>query len=209
MNAIVSPLSAIIARTTLAELSPVAVAGFTEAQEYFASGKSIHNAAMDYAGAADRYYFRVLTFAGLQGLLSLPANDKGKAPKFEALASISSDSKNAARAYAQEVVSLAWRIKNDKGLDPFAFASMSSLRAAARAKDKVVENPTNESGIVMPEVVSPEAQAEQDEADRIERAAAVEAAVEAAHNADTLTALREELSKAKPSVATLRKICGM
>lgn len=198
-----------VASFVLAELPPSALALHSEAVEFFANGGTIIKAASVYAGASDTYYHRALVWIISNGFHLLPANDNGKAPKVAEMATISEDSKNAARAMAQETYSLAWQA-NAKGIDPLAFASLRAMRDGVRAKDKTVANETVSAGVVgetgAPEFVGPVEQIGEGESFSRVASADLAAMIEGQNMLETLKA---ELSKAKPSVKTMRELCGI
>lgn len=198
-----------VASFVLAELPPSALALHAEAVEFFANGGTIIKAASAYAGASDTYYHRAIVWIISNGFHLLPANDNGKAPKVAEMATISEDSKNAARAMAQETYSLAWQAHN-KGIDPLAFASLRSMRDGVRAKDKTVGNDTVSAGIVgetgAPEFVGPVESI--GEGEGFSRVASVDLAA-MIEGQNMLETLKAELSKAKPSVKAMRELCGI
>ncbi len=202
-----------VASFILAELPPSALALHAEAVEFFANGGTILKAASAYAGASDTYYHRAIVWIISNGFHLLPANDNGKAPKVAEMATISEDSKNAARAMAQETYSLAWQA-NAKGVDPLAFASLRAMRDGVRAKDKTVANETVAAGIVgesstAPEFVGPvESVTAPGEGETFQRVASADLAA-MIEQQSVLETLKAELSKAKPSVKTMRELCGI
>ncbi len=198
-----------VASFVLAELPPSAIALHAEAVEFFANGGTILKAASAYAGASDTYYHRALVWIISNGFHLLPANDNGKAPKVAEMATISEDSKNAARAMAQETYSLAWQA-NAKGADPLAFASLRAMRDGVRAKDKTVANETVSAGVVgetaAPEFVGPVEQIGECESFSRVASADLAAMIEGQNMLETLKA---ELSKVKPNVKAMRELCGI
>jgi len=198
-----------VASFVLAELPPSALALHAEAVEFFANGGTILKAASAYAGASDTYYHRAIVWIISNGFHLLPANDNGKAPKVAEMATISEDSKNAARAMAQETYSLAWQA-HAKGIDPLAFASLRAMRDGVRAKDKTVANDTVSAGIVgeaaAPEFVGPvESIGESESFSRV-ASADLAAMIE---QQNVMAMLKAELSKAKPSIKAMRELCGI
>ncbi len=198
-----------VASFVLAELPPSALALHAEAVEFYANGGTIIKAASAYAGASDTYYHRAIVWIISNGFHLLPANDNGKAPKVAEMATISEDSKNAARAMAQETYSLAWQA-NAKGVDPLAFASLRAMRDGVRAKDKTVANETVAAGVVgetaAPEFVGPVESIREGEI--FSRVATADLA-EMIEGQNTLETLKVELSKAKPSIKVMRELCGI
>ena len=198
-----------VASFVLAELPPSALALHAEAVEFYANGGTIIKAASAYAGASDTYYHRALVWIISNGFHVLPANDNGKAPKIAEMATISEDSKNAARAMAQETYSLAWQA-HAKGIDPLAFASLRAMRDGVRAKDRTVANETVSAGVVgetaAPEFVGPVESI--GEGESFQRVASADLAV-MIEGQNMLETLKAELSKAKPSVKTMRELCGI
>lgn len=189
-----------VAAINVAALPPSALHDHGEAVAFYENGGTILKAANQYATGADTYYHRCLVWVVAQGFTRLPSNDNGKAPSIKSeMEVISADSKNSARAMAQEIYSLAWQV-SAKGLDPFAFASLRTLRDAARAKDKEISNVTvagsltgeaGEVGEAVPAV------------DHMQRVASSELAAMVEERA-ILAMLREELAKAKPSIKAMR-----
>ena len=198
-----------VASFVLAELPPSALALHAEAVEFFANGGTILKAASAYAGSADTYYHRGVVHVVSSGWHLLPANDNGKAPKIAEMASISEDSKNAARAMLQEIYSLAWQA-HAKGIDPLAFASLRAMRDGVRAKDKTVGNETVSAGIVgetgAPEFVGPVESIGEGESFSRVASADLAAMIEGQNMLETLKA---ELSKAKPNIKAMRELCGI
>lgn len=198
-----------VASFILAELPPSALALHAEAVEFFQQGGTILKAASAYAGASDTYYHRALVWIISNGFHLLPANDNGKAPKVAEMVSISEDSKNAARAMAQETYSLAWQA-HAKGIDPLAFASLRAMRDGVRAKDKTLGNETVSAGIVgetaAAGVVGPVEPTGEGESFSRVASADLAAMIE---GQSVLETLKAELSKAKPSVKTMRELCGI
>lgn len=198
-----------VASFVLAELPPSALALHSEAVEFFANGGTILKAASAYAGASDTYYHRALVWIISNGFHVLPANDNGKAPKVAEMATISEDSKNAARAMAQETYSLAWQA-HAKGIDPLAFASLRAMRDGVRAKDKTVANETVSAGIVGeaadPEFVGPVEQTGEGQSFSRVASADLAAMIE---GQSVLETLKAELSKAKPNIKAMRELCGI
>lgn len=198
-----------VASFVLAELPPSALALHAEAVEFFANGGTILKAASAYAGASDTYYHRAIVWIISNGFHLLPANDNGKAPKVAEMATISEDSKNAARAMAQETYSLAWQA-HAKGVDPLAFASLRAMRDGVRTKDKTMANDTVSAGIVgetvAPEFVDPVESIGEGESFSRVASADLAAMIEGQNMLETLKA---ELSKAKPSVKAMRELCGI
>lgn len=196
-----------VASFVLAELPPSALALHAEAVEFFQQGGTILKAASAYAGASDTYYHRAIVWIISNGFHLLPANDKGKAPKVAEMASISEDSKNAARAMAQETYSLAWQA-HAKGVDPLAFASLRAMRDGVRAKDKTVSNDTVAAGIVG-ETAAPDTVGESTgEGESFSRVASADLAA-MIEQQSVMAMIKAELSKAKPSVKTMRELCGI
>jgi len=198
-----------VASFVLAELPPSALELHAEAVEFFQHGGTILKAASAYAGASDTYYHRAIVWIISNGFHLLPANDNGKAPKVAEMATISEDSKNAARAMAQETYSLAWQA-NAKGIDPLAFASLRAMRDGVRAKDKTVSNETVAAGIVgetaAPEFVGPVESIGEGESFQRVASADLAAMIE---QQNIMAMLKAELSKAKPSVKAMRELCGI
>ena len=198
-----------VASFVLAELPPSAIALHAEAVEFFANGGTILKAASAYAGASDTYYHRAIVWIISNGFHLLPANDNGKAPKVAEMATISEDSKNAARAMAQETYSLAWQA-HAKGVDPLAFASLRAMRDGVRAKDKTVGNETVSAGIVgetaTPEFVGLVEPTGEGESFQRVASADLAAMIEGQNMLETLKA---ELSKAKPNIKAMRELCGI
>jgi len=198
-----------VASFVLAELPPSALALHSEAVEFFANGGTILKAASAYAGASDTYYHRAIVWIISNGFHLLPANDNGKAPKVAEMATISEDSKNAARAMAQETYSLAWQA-HAKGIDPLAFASLRAMRDGVRAKDKTVGNETVSAGIVgetaAPEFVGPVESIGDGES--FQRVASADLA-SMLQEIEVLAMLKAELAANKPSVHKLRQLCGI
>lgn len=198
-----------VASFVLAELPPSALALHAEAVEFYANGGTIIKAASAYAGASDTYYHRALVWIISNSFHLLPANNNGKAPKVAEMATISEDSKNAARAMAQETYSLAWQA-HAKGIDPLAFASLRSMRDGVRAKDKTMANETVSAGIVgeaaAPEFVGPVESIGEGESFSRVASADLAAMIE---QQSVMAMIKAELSKAKPSVKTMRELCGI
>lgn len=198
-----------VASFVLAELPPSALALHAEAVEFFQQGGTILKAASSYAGASDTYYHRALVWVISNGFHLLPANDNGKAPKVAEMATISEDSKNAARAMAQETYSLAWQA-HAKGVDPLAFASLRAMRDGVRAKDKTVANDTVSAGIVgetgSPEFVGPVESIGEGEGFSRVASADLAAMIE---QQNVMAMLKAELSKAKPNIKAMRELCGI
>ncbi len=199
-----------VASFVLAELPPSALALHAEAVEFFANGGTILKAASAYAGASDTYYHRAIVWIISNGFHLLPANDKGKSPKVAEMATISEDSRNAARAMAQETYSLAWQA-HAKGIDPLAFASLRAMRDGVRAKDKTVGNETVSAGIVgettAPEFVGPVEQVGEG-AETFHRVSSSDVAA-MLQEREVLAMLKAELAANRPSVRKLRQLCGI
>ena len=143
-----APAPVAVAAINMAPLPPSALAIHQEAAAFFAAGGTIHTAAANYAAAADTFFARCIVWIVANGLNRLPANEKGKMPRVEQMAQISSDSKNAARQYAQMILAAAWTLTMVKGLDVFEFASLRAMKAAISAKDKTIGNELNGADIV-------------------------------------------------------------
>lgn len=137
-----------VAAINMAPLPPSALAIHQEAAAFFAAGGTIHAAAANYASAADTFFARCIVWIVANGLNRLPANGKGKMPRVEQMSQISSDSKNAARQYAQMILAAAWILTMVKKLDVFEFASLRAMKAAITAKDKTIGNELNGADIV-------------------------------------------------------------
>ena len=193
----------IISKSILATLPPSALALHQDAVDFFANGGSIHNAASHYAEASDTFYHRALVWIVANGFNRLPANEKGKAPKIAQMEAISADSKNRARAMAQEVYALSWTL-TAKGFDVFEFASLRTMRDAGRAKDKELANVSTVGTLTEQAEQAPE-QAEQ--APKHEVASADLAIL--LEQRSMLELLQAELNKTRPSMATLKKIAGI
>lgn len=196
-----------VASFVLAELPPSALALHAEAVEFFQQGGTILKAASAYAGSSDTYYHRGVVHVVSSGWHLLPANDNGKAPKIAEMASISEDSKNAARAMLQEIYSLAWQA-HAKNIDPLAFASLRAMRDGVRAKDKTVGNDTVAAGIVG-ETAAPATVGESTvEGESFSRVASADLAA-MIEQQNVMVLLKAELSKARPSVKAMRELCGI
>lgn len=202
-----------VASFVLAELPPSALALHAEAVEFYANGGTILKAASAYAGASDTYYHRAIVWVVSNGFHLLPANDNGKAPKIAEMATISEDSKNAARAMAQETYSLAWQA-HAKGIDPLAFASLRAMRDGVRAKDKTVANDTVSAGIIgavstAPDFIGPvESVTAPGEGETFSRVASADLAA-MIEQQNVMAMLKAELSKAKPNIKAMRELCGI
>ena len=204
-----------VASINVAALPPSALHDHGEAVAFFQNGGTILKAANQYATGADTYYHRVLVWVVAKGFNNLPANDKGKAPSIKTeMEVISSDSKNSARAMAQEIYALAWQV-TAKGLDVFAFASLRTLRDAARAKDKTIDNVTVAGSLAEvaevaavaegAEVAAEGAEVAAEGAEVMHKVAASDLAALVEERA-ILALLREELAKAKPSIKVMREL---
>ena len=137
-----------VASIVMAPLPPSALAIHQEAAAFFADGGTIGKAANQYATGADTFFARCIVWIVANGFNRLPANENGKMPRVEQMAQISSDSKNAARQYAQMILAAAWTLTMVKGLDVFEFASLRAMKAAISAKDKTIGNELNGADIV-------------------------------------------------------------
>ncbi len=191
-----------LAKIVLGESSVSTLAVHQEAIEFFANGGTILTAASQYATGQDTYFHRCLVYVVQNGLIRLPANDRGRAPAIrEYTEQVSSDSKNAARAMLQEVYALAWKA-TAKGLDCLEFASLRAMRDGLRAKDKEVTNQSTAEGLASPKV-------EDTEQTPVKLAVASEDVAKYLEQESMVNMLLAELNKAKPSIATLRKIAGI
>jgi hypothetical protein len=200
-----------VASFVLAELPPSAIALHAEAVEFFANGGTIGKAASTYAGASDTFYHRAIVWVISSGFHLLPADAKGNKPKVPAMATISEDSKNHARAMAQEIYSLAWQA-HEKGIDPLAFASLRSMRDSVRAKNKTLPNDTVNAGIISSETAAPDfvGPVEQvgEGAETFHRVSSADVAA-MLQEREVLAMIKAELAANKPSVHKLRQLCGI
>ncbi len=192
-----------LAKIVLGESSVSTLAVHQEAIEFFANGGTILTAASQYATGQDTYFHRCLVYVVQNGLIRLPANDRGRAPAIrEYTEQVSSDSKNAARAMLQEVYALAWKA-TAKGLDCLEFASLRAMRDGLRAKDREVTNPSTMEGLANP------VGEESPEQAPVKLAVASEDVAKYLEQESMINMLLAELNKAKPSIITLRKIAGI
>lgn len=192
-----------LAKIILSESSVSTLAVHQEAVEFFANGGTILTAASQYATGQDTYFHRCLVYVVQNGLIRLPANERGTAPAIkEYTEQVSSDSKNAARAMLQEIYSLAWKA-TAKGLDCLEFASLRAMRDGLRAKDREVTNPSTTEGLASP------VGEESPEQAPVKLAVASEDVAKYLEQESMMNMLLAELNKAKPSIATMRKIAGI
>ena len=203
-----------VAAIVMAPLPPSALAIHQEAAAYFADGGTIGKAASQYATGADTYFARCIVWIVANGLNRLPANENGKMPRVEQMAQISSDSKNAARQYAQMILAAAWALTMVKGLDVFEFASLRAMKAALSAKDKTIGNELNGADIVAD--VAPAADDAAPAADDAAPAAAPAKLEIAASDLAGLISEREMLGKVREmlasknaNIAALRELLGV
>ena len=194
-------MSNILANVILNEQSVSSLAAHQEAVEYFANGGTIHNAASQYATGQDTYFHRCLVYVVQNGLIRLPANERGTAPAIkEYTEQVSSDSKNAARAMLQEIYSLAWKA-TAKGLDCLEFASLRAMRDGLRTKDREVTNPSTAEGLASDEQAPEQAP--------VKLEVAAEDVAKFLEQEAVINMLKAELSKAKPNVNAMRAMLHM
>ena len=199
-----------VAAINMAPLPPSALAIHQEAAAFFAAGGTIHTAAANYAAAADTFFARCIVWIVANGFNRLPANENGKMPRVEQMSQISSDSKNAARQYAQMILAAAWTLTMVKGLDVFEFASLRAMKAAISAKDKTIGNELNGADIVADAAPAADdaAPAADDAAPaKLEIAGPDLAALIAAR--DLLDSIKAEASKKGGSMANIRVLLGI
>lgn len=190
-----------LASIILSEQSVSSLEKHQEAAEFFANGGTIRSAAMQYASSADTFFHRGLVWIIQSGFNTLPANERGKAPSIKQdMEIVSLDSKNAARAMLQEIYSLAWQA-TQKSLDPLEFASLRAMRDGLRTKDREVTNPSTAEGLASDEQAPEQAP--------VKLAVASEDVAKYLEQESIIAMLLAELKKAKPSIATLRKIAGL
>ena len=208
-----APAPVAVAAIVMAPLPPSALAIHQEAAAFFAAGGTIHTAAANYAAAADTFFARCIVWIVANGFNRLPSNEKGKMPRVEQMSQISSDSKNAARQYAQMILAAAWTLTVIKEKDVFEFASLRAMKAAISAKDKTIGNELNGADITgAADDASPaadDASPAADDASPAKLEIAGPDLEQLINAADMLEKVKAMLSSKSANIAALRDLLGV